>query len=250
MKRLFTCIALALPFFALAQNTEGHIVFQESVKFEIQLPEGQEEMAKMLPNSQSFDMILHFNEAASVYKNYDKAEDSQSEWTSNEGGNTIKMIIQRPENQFYKDLQEKRKVEMREFLGKRFLIKDELETLQWKVTGEQQMILDYPCIKATLQDEDEEKNIVAWFTPQIPVSNGPGKYGQLPGMILAVDIDEGQRTLTATNIVMGESQADHLKEPTKGKEVSQEEYDKIEAKKKKEMEAEGGEGGIMIKIRH
>ncbi|MBK8491321.1 MAG: GLPGLI family protein [Saprospirales bacterium] len=250
MKQLLTLLAFALPLFAFAQNKEGRIVFQESIKLDIQLPEGHEEMAMNLPTSQSFDMALRFNEAASLYENHEtegNPDAGNAEWTGSEGGATIKMIIQRPENILYKNLQEKRKVESREFLGKRFLIKDELDAFQWKITGEQQLILDYPCIKAVYQKED--KTTVAWFTPQIPVSSGPGIYGQLPGMILAVDVNDGERTLTATAIILGETQEEMLKEPTKGKEVTQAEYDQIEADKRKEME-ESGDGGIMIKIRN
>ncbi|MCB9285144.1 MAG: GLPGLI family protein [Lewinellaceae bacterium] len=248
MKRILTCALLVLPFMLFAQNQEGRIVYKESIKLNIQLPEGQEEMAKNLPTSQSFDMMLRFDEKASLYANYESEPGAgDTEWTGSEGGATIKMIIQRPENQLYKDLQEKRKVEMREFMGKRFLIADELQPYQWKITGEQQMILDYPCIKAV--HADSNRTVVAWFTPQIPVSTGPDDYGQLPGLILAVDVDNGERTVTASSIVLGEDQTEFLVEPTKGKKVTQAEFDEIEAQKRKEME-EGGEGGIMIKIRN
>ncbi|MBK7410187.1 MAG: GLPGLI family protein [Saprospirales bacterium] len=151
-----------------------------------------------------------------------------AEWTGSEAGATVKMIIQRPENTFYKNLQEKRKVESARI--SRQTIPDQrqaLDAFQWKITGEQPLILDYPCIKAVYQKED--KTTVAWFTPQIPVSLRTGHPQPTPGMILAVDVSNGERTLTAAIIPQGETQEEMLKEPTKGKEVTPEEYDQIEA---------------------
>jgi len=245
MKRSLALAFAALPLFLSGQNTEGRIVYRETIKMEIQLPEGQEEMAKMIPPSQS----LRFSEQASLYENQEtSAEGNETEWTQEEGNTTVRMVISRPENQLYKNLKEKKKTESRDFLGKRFLIKDDLEAFQWKLTGEQQMILEYLCFKAVHQDSN--RTIVAWFTPQIPVSTGPGSLGQLPGLILSADIDDGRRTITATEIVLGESQEGKIAEPTKGKEVTQAEFDKIEAEKRKEMGDEGGPGGpIMIRIR-
>ena len=248
MKQILALILLILPSFLFSQNKEGRIIYQESIKLNIQLPEGHEEMAQNLPASQTFDMQLRFGGSTSLYENFEAEPGAgDAEWTGSEGGATIKMIIQRPENQIYKDLTGKRKVEMREFMGKRFLIADQLQTYQWKITGEQQMILDYPCIKAV--HTDTARTVVVWFTPQIPVSTGPDDYGQLPGMILAVDVDNGERTVTATSIILGEEQGEFLVEPTKGKKVTQAEFDEIEAEKRREME-ESGEGGIMIRIRN
>lgn len=252
MKR-FTLFALSvLPLFAFAQNKEGRIIFQETIKLEIQLSEGQEHMAAMMPTSQSFDMALLFNEQASLYQNHETeaaAHAADPEWTGGDENATVRMVIQRPENQVFQDLKAKKKVESRDFLGKRFLIQDDLKAYQWKLSGEQQTILGYPCFKA--EHRDSNRVVVVWFTPQIPVSSGPDNFGQLPGMILSVDIDGGKRTIAATEVVLGESQEGKIEKPSKGKKVTQAEFDQIQAEKMKEMGAEEGSGGtFMIKIRN
>lgn len=250
MKRFTLCVLAVLPLFAFAQSKEGRIIFKETIKLEIQLSEGQEHMAAMMPTSQSFDMALLFNEQASLYQNHEaQTEEAPSEWTGGDENATVRMVIQRPENQVYQDLKAKKKVESRDFLGKRFLIQDDLKAYQWKLSGEQQTILGYPCFKA--EHRDSNRVVVAWFTPQIPVSSGPDNFGQLPGMILSVDIDGGKRSMVATEVTFGESQEGKIEKPSKGKEVTQAEFDQIQAEKMKEMGAEEGGGGtFMIKIRN
>jgi GLPGLI family protein len=114
------------------------------------------------------------------------------------------------------------------------------------MTTEQKKIGGYSCMKAELKDTS--RTVVAWFTPQIPVSIGPGGFGQLPGMILEVDIDEGQQVITATVVEMKKLNADKIVKPTKGKEVTREEFEKISEEKMKEMEEEMGGSGMRIRI--
>ena len=96
----------------------------------------------------------------------------------------------------------------------------------WKITGQQKMILDYPCMMASRTDT---AGVVtkAWFTPAIPVSTGPSIFSNLPGLVLEVDIDDGSRTFTAKSIKLEEPEKGLLKKPKDGKKVTQDEYDEI-----------------------
>ena len=58
----------------------------------------------------------------------------------------------------------------------------------WIVTDETDTIFDYPCRKAKVTYAG--RNYFAWFTPDIPVSDGPWKFHGLPGLILQVEDDE------------------------------------------------------------
>lgn len=107
-------------------------------------------------------------------------------------------------------------------------------------------ILDYLCMKAEFSDTAD--TYIAWFTPQIPIANGPGEYGGLPGMILMLDKNNGERTITATEIIEEEVDEELLVEPTKGKEVTSEEFREIMHEKMKEMGGQGG--GFNVIIRH
>jgi GLPGLI family protein len=59
-----------------------------------------------------------------------------------------------------------------------------LPVFDWKMTGEKQLILSYLCQKATATFRG--RDYIAWFTMDIPVDNGPWKFGGLPGLILKV----------------------------------------------------------------
>ena len=94
--------------------------------------------------------------------------------------------------------------------------------------------------------ENEKGSVTVWFTPAIPVSSGPGEYGNLPGMILAVESHEGDRTVIAKSIELGTIDAKYLEEPKKGKKVSHEKYLAIVEEKSKEMGIEGGGSGKVV----
>jgi len=84
--------------------------------------------------------------------------------------------------------------------------------------------------------------VTAWFTPQIPVKNGPGEYAGLPGLILEMNID--RTTILCSKIVLNPKEADKIEAPDTGKEVSREEYNKIIKEKMDEMRENwrGGNG--------
>lgn len=87
--------------------------------------------------------------------------------------------------------------------------------------------------------------VTAWFTPQIPVGNGPGEYAGLPGLIL--ELNAHRTTLLCSKIILNPNEADKIVAPTKGKEVTREEYNKIVKEKMDEMRenfrGRGGRGG-------
>lgn len=238
-------LLLSLP--ALAQTTSGTVYYEEAIKLEIQLPEGADEaMHAMFPEKQTFGKMLVFNSAESLYKDVEEGEDNNTgTWTGESGGANIQIKMFRPENLTYKNLDADEMVEQKDFLSRKFLIKSELGNLKWKLVKEQKEILGYACQKAELQDTG--KVVVAWYSSQIPVSNGPDEYGELPGMILQLDIDNGRRTVTATKVVTDPPKEGLIEAPKKGDKVTQEEYDKIVEEKTKEMQQESGGNVIRIK---
>ena len=71
-------------------------------------------------------------------------------------------------------------------------------------------------------------------------------------MILQIDVNDGERVTTATEIKLEPVDATLIEEPTKGKEVTAEEFEKIREEKMKEMGMQGGGSGgpMQITIRH
>ncbi|WP_282043681.1 GLPGLI family protein [Winogradskyella flava] len=75
--------------------------------------------------------------------------------------------------------------------------------------------------------------VVAWYTPQIPINQGPDDYWGLPGLILEVNAD--RTTILCTKIVMNPEEKEDIEKPEKGEEVTQAEYTEIITKKMQEM---------------
>ncbi|MBT8393707.1 MAG: GLPGLI family protein [Bacteroidia bacterium] len=102
-----------------------------------------------------------------------------------------------------------------------------------------------------LIDVPKEVTVTAWYTPQIPVSQGPGEYHGLPGLILEVNSD--RTTILCSKIILNPEDKEELKIPSKGKEVTRKEYNDIMKKKMEEMRemysgrGRGGERHIRIR---
>lgn len=102
-----------------------------------------------------------------------------------------------------------------------------------------------------IEKEPTEDTITAWFTPEIPVSQGPGPYWGLPGLIL--EVSDGRTALLCTKITLNPEDKKAIAAPKKGKVVTQKEYNEIMADKMEEMSERfrGGNrrGGNTIRIR-
>lgn len=224
--------------------TSGKITYEQVVQLEIKLDGEAAYMASMLPKERKSEKILWFNQEASLFENsiMVKTEDVMM----NQGGANVTVRMAEPDNKVYTDLVNGVQTEQRDFMTRQFLIEDQ-PTFQWKITGKQKMILDYPCMEATTGEA--EKMVTAWFTPVIPVSTGPGIYGGLPGLILSIETNEGKNITTAVKIEPGDTGAGKILKPDKGRKVTREEFDKIVEEKMKEMGAQPGAGGQHIMIR-
>jgi GLPGLI family protein len=226
----------------------GAVIYEQIVKLDIQLEGEAAQFAHMLPKERKSEKILHFTEEASLYENH-HSEDLE-EPMDMDGGGTMMIKMAEPDNKVFTDLSKGLQIEQKEFMSRLFLIESALEKGAWKITGSQKRILEYPCQEAITEEDD--KVVRVWFTPNIAIPAGPVGYGNLPGLVLGVDIDEGEHIILATSIELKPVDKALLKKPGKGKKVTQEEYQAIVEEKMKEMgaEQEGGSGhAVVVKIR-
>jgi len=90
---------------------------------------------------------------------------------------------------------------------------------------------------------------VAWFTTDMPVPAGPEVQGQLPGLILALDMNNGRMVYKAVEI-SAKAEVASIKEPTKGKKVTPVEFSEERNKMMDEMQKNNQGGGNRIIIRN
>jgi len=96
----------------------------------------------------------------------------------------------------------------------------------------------------------KEISITAWYTPEIPINQGPENYWGLPGLIL--EVTDGKTVVLCSKIVLNTKEKKEIKAPKNGKVVTQAEYDKIVMEKMNEMremnQGQGGRGGMQFRI--
>ncbi len=225
------------------------------------LSEEQKKQVKArLKNRLEKEYILTFNKEEALFYEDEKL-DAMSGATDSWGKNFA------PGKQ-YKNVKTNIQIQSQEFYGKKFLVKDKLQDIDWKLGNETKQIGNYMCFKATasiptsdlawydfswsrlrntnntVKESDTESteteettvamtDVEAWYSPQIPVSHGPLEYWGLPGLIL--EVSAGNTTMLCTKIVMNPEEKLEIEAPDKGKEITKAKYQETIVEKMKEF---------------
>ncbi|MBA7550155.1 hypothetical protein ES705_42662 [subsurface metagenome] len=196
-----------------------------------------------LPRSQSKAKVLYFNTEYSLYE-----EDLTAEGVAldpRQQGMLDRMAMGQPPKpdlkKIFVDLKKSKRTELVELMTRFFLIENKIESENWKPGAEQRKIQGYVCQSATMKRGEE--TITAWFTPNIPISIGPDNYSGLPGLILAIDINE-KNVILATSVDLTPPQETNLAKPKEGKKISQKAFDEILAEKTAEFEKSRAREGV------
>jgi len=240
----------------------------------------EDRMKKMFEKT----FILNFDKSASIYKEEEKLDAPGQQGQ----GMRMMSSMMGGGGTYYKNVKDKSYTVDKEFMGKEFLVKDSLPKLNWKMESETRMIGGYNCFKATAvrpvsksdfrnfklkkeadkkegepktEEKDKKTNfmddfdmpkeitITAWYTPEIPVNQGPESYWGLPGLIL--EVNDGKTTILCSKVVLNSKDKVEIKAPTNGKVISQKDYDETVTKKMEEMsEMNQGRGGMQFRINH
>lgn len=217
------------------------------------LSEAQKKQIKeRLKNRLEKTYVLTFNNKESIFKEDEKL-DAISGATDSWGNNFS-------QGDQYKNVQSNSLAQNQEFYGKKFLVKDKLLDIKWVMNNESKQIGNYACFKASAfipasqlnwynfswselrnneQSEDPDNQeetlteVVAWYTPQIPISQGPSEFWGLPGLILEVSV--GNTVMICSKIVINPKEKTKIEISDKGKVVTKKEYKEIITEKMVEM---------------
>lgn len=278
MKHLNKVIILFVLIFSVAisaQNTNGkaYYIVKNTVKMNFgnrQISEAQKAMIQERINSMSTNnFVLSFNKNSSLYAEEEKLEQDQGNGIMAQRMGMVKMILNQGNGgKLYKNTIDNTYKNQVDLYGKTFLIQDSLKTIDWKITDDVKTIGKHTCFKATailknrglstnfrpgeqqtdgLKEErkkaDEMIIVTAWFTLDIPVSQGPAMYYGLPGLIL--EVNSGNTTILCSKIELN-NEGQTVNPPKKGKKINQEKYDELVKKKAKEIREnfQRGRGGL------
>jgi GLPGLI family protein len=229
---------------------QGQAVYMSKSRLELgrwgaRMSEAQKkDIAIRLKNRLEKEFILTFDKEASLFieeEQLDAISGATDSWGKN---------FSAGEN--YKNVKINSQIQQQEFYGKKFLIKDVLQPIDWTLGSATKKIGNYICYKATtfIPTDDllwysfswsrmrkpEEANesdevsetqvevtqVEAWYTPQIPVRHGPSDYWGLPGLIL--EVSAGDTTMMCTKIVLNPNEKTEIKAPRKGDVLAKAEY--------------------------
>lgn len=252
-KSVYLSILFLSLYLAAESQTSGTIQFEEKMKMLMVTEDSKQmgDLAEQLPKELKFYKLLFFSPETSLYTT-DKSmkQDARNVEVENDNdGPRIIMKMDEPDEQVYCDILTGKKIEKRDLFDRPFIIESDLSKMEWKLTGNQKTILGYPCQEAVLRDSLIK--LTAWFTVSLPVSTGPNGIGNLPGMILEINRDDGKQVITAVKITLAEVDKKIFVKPSGGKKMTKEEFNKLAEEKRKEMQEEnGGDGNIIIKIRN
>lgn len=249
-----------------AQSSQGKISYDRISKLQFSfagLPGGMEQQ---MPSSRTDKFELTYGNNQSLWKQAENESDDNENSFQSENGAHVRMIVAGSNDVLYCNLETGKKVESRELMDKVFIVEDSISKMKWKMAGETKSILGHNCMKATAtriskrtlmnmdngvmerKEIEDTSLIVAWFATDIPVSAGPGEFqGQLPGLILEMDIKDGTQVFKATAI---SEKADLaiIKEPAGKKRYTAAEFKTERDKMMNEMNQGGGGNRRVIRM--
>jgi GLPGLI family protein len=252
MKRSFLLLSGLLSIAAIqAQVKEGTVYYEQKTNMHKMITD--EQMRAMMPEFRTAKYMLLFSDSVSVYKTIPEDE-APDPFAGGGGGRMVIRMSSAAGGDLYKNFAQSKSIQTSELGGKNFLIVDSIRQQPWKLSDETKQILGHLCHKATRKlvqpapsmrrmvmsgggspKEDttmkkaaqgKEVDVVAWYADDILSPVGPESYGQLPGVILQLDVDNGTIVFTATEVKKTVDQKE-LKEPKKGKVVTRQEYTKL-----------------------
>lgn len=227
MKKILICLFLLTSIGTMAQKTEGVVTYVRKeywLKITNRLTflsqEQKDRMSQTFKNweedNKGIKMKLAFSPNESRYTyNSDEPEEGGYSW-------------RKPEFHLYRNFEKDRKTDVMEMLGKTYIVDDSLHTPVWKIGNQIKEVAGYICMKAETEDPVKKQKITAWFAQDIPVSAGPERMNGLPGLILELDINDGDVTIEAINVAFRALTPEDLKMPKqKGKKLDDVAYDKM-----------------------
>jgi GLPGLI family protein len=232
---IFLVLLMGIVFSVSGQPSQGVITYEVRMDVHRSLPADRQELKAMIPQFRIENYQLFFTPAASLYK----AKEEETPSTVG-GGGGMRMMMRMPKSETFIDRESRERTVFQDMLGRNFLIVDTMGIEPWKFGNEQMEIAGYMCLMAWFTDTVAKQEVTAWFAPQLPPFMGPDKYVTLPGTVLAVDINNGERVWVARQIEAREVKPAEVRKPSRGDKMTREEFNKFVEEQMQRMNPGGG----------
>jgi GLPGLI family protein len=216
---------------AFAQIAEGIITYEEHRNVQ----PGRDDLKNVASKSRNTKSLLFFNAVESLYKTID--EDRKE---SVDTGDGFQLMFMHPKIELYCNRNERKKVSLQELDGKNYLVEDSLNPMAWKFAKETKVINGYVCKKAMLRSEDHKQNTVAWYTEKLRPYLGPEGFNTLSGTVLEINMNNGERIITAVNIEQRSLKKSEVKITMDGPRITEASFRKMRDKHIERIRASGG----------
>jgi GLPGLI family protein len=94
------------------------------------------------------------------------------------------------QTQVFKDFKTGNMTVVDQIINDKYYYEDSLNLFNWHIYPDTATISGYLCQRA--ETNFRGRHYISWFTNQVPVSNGPLKFGGLPGLIVKLQDDRGR----------------------------------------------------------
>lgn len=240
MRRLFICIMLNLAISTSVLFAQGvKVIYKEETK----VPENIQQMDNPQIAAAVAAQLKQMNKTMVLY--YDKGESLFEQLKTKGQEQPTTMGVQTMKlggsGSCYKNLKTKESTAQEYIMDRAFLITEPLLTMnEWKLENETKKVGNYTCKKAV-----KDGNLTAWYSTELPVSDGPYLYCGLPGLILEIETPTKQITMQTIELKSQEVNG-KIEVPKSGKKINRKEFVELMEKKKAEMGIKGEGNGVRV----
>lgn len=165
---------------------------------------------------------LQIDGTRSLYSLKENNSQNSSRSEEHNGLSTIISITHEYRETIYKDQENDVLISNIMKSGSEYLIEESLQNATWTLLDEYKTIAGFTCKKATAIKNDDQYE--AWYTSEVPISNGPSKFDGLPGLIL--EIRFGKKVISAVKINYDQDNSS-ISPPKTGEKITGERYEDI-----------------------
>ena len=234
LNRLLLIVILFNYSITFAQNFEGKVTFRASIAKDKIVESINENVAitgnvkkrliSDVQNATDIHFLLLFNSRESIYFQ----DDSKNMTNDGIQGTNFTRPLSKYSHMYYKNLDTNELLMQNYHYDKILVIQ---KTVDWELTQETKEIGPYKCFKAIgvkkveRSNKIEKEEIIAWYTPEIPVSFGIQNLHGLPGLMLELNVGEKLK-FKVISIELNPKEKIEIEKP-KGKIVSEEKYNEV-----------------------